>query len=317
MSDSVSFPPATFTTPVRVLPAYPYQEYADDDNVSSFFYAYNILAQQYLNWFNEINLPIYTGLGGSLLDWVAQGLYGIARPSLASGQLFGVGPLATWTPATWVLASFQTIGSIQNPAVTDDIFKRIITWFFFKGDGQKFCTAWLKRRIMRFLTCPNGTAPNIDNTYPISITFNGGGSITITITLTDANGIPLSVAQIFQTAVSVGVLSFPFQLSEIVVIVDNIGPTGLSNNNNMLQVNTATGWPVSPMGLADGALWYDNGVAAIIPGAIPDPFSQPQFYGLITSGGLLIIGGGNLPLSDPHVVDQLWNDGGIIAISNG
>lgn len=317
MSGSVSFPPSAPTAPTSVIPAYPYEEYRDDDNVSSFFYAYNILAQQYLNWFNTVNLPVYTGLSGALLDWVAQGLYGIARPSLASGQIFGVGPLATWELANWVLASFTSTGSIQNPTVTDDIFKRIITWFFFKGDGQQFCTTWLKRRIMRFLTCANGTAPNIDNTYPVSVAFNGSGSITITITLTDADGIPLSIAQVFQTAVQIGVLSFPFQLSEVVVIVNAIGPNGLGDTGGILTVVDAAGWPLSPTGLPIGAVWDDGGAAAVVPGQTPDPFAQAQYFGLITSGALLVLGGGNLPLTNPHVVNQLWNDGGLIAISNG
>ena len=44
-----------------------------------------------------------------------------------------------------------------DPAVTDDVFKRILTWHFYKGDGKNFSVRWLKRRIWRFLQGANGT----------------------------------------------------------------------------------------------------------------------------------------------------------------
>src|ERR1700761_9570926 len=214
------------------------------------------------------------------------------------------------------LANSFVSGSIQNPATTDEIYKRIITWFFFKGDGQYFSIPWLKRRIMRFLIGTNGAAPNIDNTYPVSVVFNGS-VVTITITLTDAFGIPLSVAQLLQLAINAGAVCMPFQLTEVVVIINNLGPTGLGNNGSLLTVLTATGWPTSPSGLSAGAVWDDGGIAAVVPGQTPNPFASAQFYGLLTAGGLLVLGGGDLPLTNPHVVDQLWNDGGLIAVSNG
>ena len=42
-------------------PAYVFQQYADDDNIQAWFTAYNQIAEQYLLWFNTLNLPIYTG----------------------------------------------------------------------------------------------------------------------------------------------------------------------------------------------------------------------------------------------------------------
>lgn len=313
-----TFPPSTPTVATAILPSYLYQEYSDDDNLQALVAAQNILAQNYLNQLIALNLPIYTLLSAPLLDWIGAGLYGLPRPSIASGQIVGIGPLNTWALNTLTLNTFILNGSVQNPTVTDDIYKRILTWYFFKGDGQQFCAIWLKRRIMRFLTCVDGVATNIDNTYPVSVEFNGGGSVTITITLTDSYGIPLSVAQIFQAAVAAGVLPMPFQLTEIVVIVNDLGPTGLSNNGGLLQVNTATGWPTSPgRHIQSGAVWDNGALAAVAGTTSPSPFAAPVFYGLITSSALLVLGGANLPLSDPHVVDQLWNNGGLIAISNG
>jgi hypothetical protein len=310
------FPPSGPTTLTSVLPAYAYQQFSDDDNIQALIEAYNIYAQQYLNWFNTVNLPIYTGLSGALLDWVGTGLYGLPRPSLASGQIVGVGPLNTWAVNTIAVDAFYSIGAIQNPTVTDDIYKRIITWFFFKGDGQQFCTLWLKRRIMRFLTGTGGTAPNIDNTYPVSIAFSGAGVVAITITLTTAFGIPLSVAEIFQSAVAAGAIELPFQLSFSVTIVNSLGPTNLVNNGGLLGVATGAGWPTNDGGLPVGGVWNNGGLASVRGPTTPNPFASPVFFGLITAAQLQVLSGANLPTSDPMISSQLWNNGGMIAISS-
>ena len=82
-----TFPPSEPTSLQQIIPAYLYQEYQDDPDLQAFWAAYNTLAQQYVNWFLQIGLPIYTGplIVGPLLDWIAQGLYGIARPTPRSG----------------------------------------------------------------------------------------------------------------------------------------------------------------------------------------------------------------------------------------
>ncbi len=136
------------------IPSYLYYEYSDDADLQGFVAAYNTLAQQYVDWFNQVSLPVYTGplLTGSLLDWVASGLYGIDRPALAGATL-----------------------------VTDDVFQRVISWHFYKGDGKVFDVRWLKRRIMRFLIGANGTDPGINQTYQISVRFMGNGVIDINV----------------------------------------------------------------------------------------------------------------------------------------
>jgi hypothetical protein len=47
----------------------------------------------------------------------------------------------------------------QNVYLTnDDTYRRILTWHFFKQDGNYFSTEFLKRRVWRFCYCPNGTS---------------------------------------------------------------------------------------------------------------------------------------------------------------
>jgi hypothetical protein len=313
---SGSFPPSAPTVLTGILPAYVFLEYSDDDNIQAFNSAFNGIAQQYQTWFATSNPPVYTALTDSTLDWIAQGIYGISRPALPYGQTQAIGPLATWTPANWVVASYQVVGVVNLFTTTDDIFKRIITWFFFKGDGQAYSTTWLKRRVMRFLIGTSGTAPNIGNTYPISVVYNGGGLVTITITLTTAAGIVQSNAQIFQAAVASGAVSLPFQYSFTVVIVNALGPTDLSNDGGLLTVASAAGYPTSAAGLPAGAVWSNGGAVAVVPGVTPNPFAAPVYFGLITAGDLLVLGGGNLPVTAPALgTQQLWNNRGVVAIA--
>lgn len=310
------FPPGAPTCLQGIIPAYVYQQYSDDANIQAFNSSYNAYAQVYLNWFNTIELPIYTGLSGSLLDWVANGVYGIYRPSLPYGIVQAVGPLATWEPGTYLLASYTTTGQVQDFTTTDDIFKRIITWYFFKGDGQNFSVTWLKRRIMRFLIGINGVAPNIDNTYPISVAFGVSNSVSIQITLTTDYPITLATAQVFQAAVASGAVSLPFQFTFSVSIVNQLSSTGLFDAGGILQVTDASGWPTVGTGAA-GTVWDAGGAVYVIPGHTPDPTAPPVFYNQITAAQLLALGGGNLPATDPRNLLQLWNNTGIVCVSLG
>ena len=208
--------------------------------------AYNTIAQQYVDTFNQINLPIYTGplIVGTLLDWVAAGLYGFARPSLSSGLNRNLGPFNTWALNTLPFNAYKIVGPSNVTVTTDDIFKRIITWNFYKGDGKVFNIRWLKRRIMRFLYGTNGSAPNIDQTYQVSVTFGvanqiniqlisgvrrvTGGAIFDRFALNSMpfNAVksaftpltPLPNAAVFKEAMDSGALQLPFQYEYIVSI---------------------------------------------------------------------------------------------------
>lgn len=189
----------------KILPAYLYQQYNDDEDLTAFFTAYNVLAQQYLDGTNTLNLPIYTQPTGMLLDWVALGIYGIVRPSLSTPAVSS--PLGVYDTVPYDTTAYtQDIKTSPSSfyVVTDDYFKRIITWNFYKGDGFQYTTEWLKRRIKRFLFGLNGIDFRIDNTYEISVTYTAPNTINIHIP-------NLDVSPIFKSAIQGGVLNVPFQ----------------------------------------------------------------------------------------------------------
>ena len=165
----------------KITPAYLFQQYADDVNLQAFIYADNQIMQQYLDWLNAINLPIYTTLNDSnLLDFVGQSVYGIPRPTIQSGFSGLIGAYNTFafnggSPFNGVKSS-----SAGGDFVTDDIYKRVITWNFYKGDGQIFNFEWLKRRILRFIYGTNGQDVEISSVYGVSVTISGQ-AITINI----------------------------------------------------------------------------------------------------------------------------------------
>lgn len=156
---------------LRTLPAYLYIQYNDDDDLQAFFEAQNTLQQDVLDWLTTVLLPIYTGplITGDLLDWVAAGLYGQERPTLPSGFNANLGPYNTWMFNQLEFNQALTIEPTDLFVTTDDIFKRIITWNFYKGDGRTFSVRWLKRRVMRFLLGTDGTDPGIGETYRVSV----------------------------------------------------------------------------------------------------------------------------------------------------
>jgi hypothetical protein len=252
----------------KIIPSYLYQQFSDDDDLQAFVDAYNTLAQRYLDFFISLGLPIYTDLSGPLLDWVALGLYGIARPVLPFGTSQGIGPFNTYgfneyTFDTYKLqdefftggigefiigvtpiGGYRTGGSQTDFNTTDDTFKRVIAWHFYKGDGKVFNIRWLKRRVMRFLNGVNGIPFNVDQTYRISVTFGVGNQVNIriingtstligsttfnnfafndaafdTIKSTFVPLPPFAAAPILQAAIDAGVLELPFQFTWVVTV---------------------------------------------------------------------------------------------------
>ena len=211
---TVPWPPTGPTSIQNVIKAYPYVQYQYDDEVTAFFEAYNIYAQAYTDWFNNLNLPIYTTapVENGLLDWVAAGLYGIIRPGL---------PTSTGSPAEGPVNTFPVNALPANgyrpglpetfTATTDDTFRRVITWAFYKGDGKVTSPRWLKRRINRFLNGVNGTDVTNDTTFDVSVAPTGFKTWTITLPTTTAS-------KIFKSAVDAGVLELPFQITWTVTL---------------------------------------------------------------------------------------------------
>lgn len=242
-----AFPPLGPTSLQAIIPAYVYQQYSDDDNIQAFNSAFNYLAQCFYNWTVYTKLPIYTdaSISGDLLDWVAAGIYGLRRPTLVFGSARGVGPLNTWELNTIVLNDGDVVGVAVSVLVNDDIFKRMITWRFFKGDGQKFTISWLKRRIMRFLIGTAGAAPNVADTYPVSVVFGVDDTVIVTITLTTAYPITFAVAQALQAALDSDVLNLPFQYTFQVEIVNLIPDSGVGDIPALIftEPNNAMAFP--------------------------------------------------------------------------
>lgn len=191
----------------NVIPAYPYIQYSDDDGVQAFFIAYNAYAQAYLDYLNNLNLPIYTSnlIAGPLLDWVALGIYGFLRPVFVTTGQPPRGPLDTWQLNTLPLNTYLPGTPSTYTLATDDIFKRVLTWHLYQGDGKVFDVQWLKRRIGRFFYGVNGTDPVV-NPYAIGVEFTSAYKATLTLP-----GGP--IAAIFSQAIAQGVLELPFQMT--------------------------------------------------------------------------------------------------------
>lgn len=211
---STVWPPTGPTTVLNTIPAYPYVTYQLDDNVTAFFEAYNIYAQAYVDWFNNLNLSIYTKdpISGPLLDWVAVCIYGMIRPGLPTSiGSPNEGPVNTFSVNSLDVNGFRHGLPDTYTETTDDSFRRILTWAFYKGDGKVFTPRWLKRRINRFLTGLNGTDVPNDTTFDVSVFPTGFKAWTISL--------PTSTySQIFKIGVEAGVLELPFQIVWSVVL---------------------------------------------------------------------------------------------------
>lgn len=90
--------------------------------------------------------------------------------------------------------------------------------------------------------------------------------------------------------------------------------TGLLNDNGVLVLEFGIGYPTDDTGLPPGAVWNNGFTVAVVEGVVPDPSAPPVFFGSIKADQLLVLGGGNLPLTAPAAQNQLWNNGGEIAI---
>lgn len=93
---------------------------------------------------------------------------------------------------------------------------------------------------------------------------------------------------------------------------------GLTNNGGVLTLTALGNYPTSAAGLSPGAVWSASLVVNVTPGVLPSPLFPAVFFGgEIDAQQLLQIGGGNLPVSDPKVNTQLWNNAGAVNVSAG
>lgn len=180
------WPPVGPTGLTRVMYAYLYQEYSDDDDLQEFVKVLNAMQQDYVDTFNALELPVYpnTLLAGPLADWTINGIYGWPRPVFYSAKARVVGPLNTYwcnfaARGGWGLNMIRKVEPKGVIVSDDDLYKRTLTWHFQKGDGRYFNIRWLKRRIARFIIGLNGTCPHIDSTNRISVTFGPNYEVTM------------------------------------------------------------------------------------------------------------------------------------------
>jgi len=221
----------------NTLPAYLYQQYAADDNLQAVIAAYNAATQTIVSAFASQNLAYYPALSAPLLQWVAEGLYGTQETALASPITPATGPLNTVMLNTTLLNT-GTPASETYYNITDDIFKRILTWNLYKGDGKRFCMRWLKRRIARFIFGVDGTDPQFINNPSMVPGVNVGTETTsaisvvvsdhtLTVTLDQAlisaqTQLTPGILTFFSLAFTSGVLDLPLQYSYAVDIVTNL-----------------------------------------------------------------------------------------------
>jgi len=209
-----SFPQQSLQSIATGPYAYLYTEYNDDQDLQAFISAFNSMTQDYLTWFNTINLPVYAGnplLVGPLLDWVLTGLYGIPRPTLPSTTSAALGVFNTIPYDTYPYLKYKASEAIQVFVTSDDVYKRIATWNLYKGDGQTFTIAWLKRRIQRFLDGNDGqdgfNGAGVSQTYAVSVEFQGNYTVGITVTGSQYT----ALWAILKAAISGGACQMPFQ----------------------------------------------------------------------------------------------------------
>lgn len=162
----------------EIIKSYLYTQYNDDDDIQAFVSAYNAMAQNIYSWMVNANLPIFVGgyNAGDQLKWIARGVYGVKPPVLVSGKQTIYGPYNAMMFNQLPFNGRRGVDQSEQVVVSDDLFKRIMTWNFYKGDGFHFTIPWLKRRIMRFLTGADGVDVINDQRWSVSVLFSGAGA---------------------------------------------------------------------------------------------------------------------------------------------
>lgn len=191
---------------------YLYQQYSDDDNIQAFVASFNSIVQNYVNQFSNpasmMMLGVYTSpvITGAFLDWVGQSVYGIPRPDNLVNK---VGP-GQYDSVPWDTTAWGTLNN-NNSRITDDQYKRILTWFLYRGDGMQMSMSWVRRRVARFLYGLNGADIDVGLTTNVNLTLSAH---VLTITIPN---LPISV--VFRDMIIRNILPLPFQLTYSVTIL--------------------------------------------------------------------------------------------------
>lgn len=344
MSEAVLFPLFAPKRPTlaAAIKIYLYIQYNDDETMLGFVQALNELTQEFVDWFNNTDLPVYTKQSGALLDWVAEGLYGLKRGLLPTGIPRIIGGFNTTKFNRIEFNNFQRASPQNFYQETDDVFKRILTWNLYRGDGAQFTIRWLKRRVQRFLEGVNGTDPPVAGTWQVSVGFLSGRRCVINIIRTlrritggamfnraTFNSVPfnnfatesvvypaLPFAPILAAAIAAGACELPFDY-QFIVQIEGATLVDLYEQSSVLKVLPEAGYRTSATGLPAGALWRDPATSAVrvVPGITPNPLAPPVFFPGVTAAQLAALGGGNLPTTDPGATGRLWNNTGTVNVS--
>jgi hypothetical protein len=151
--------------------AFLYEQYSDDSDLNAFVASFNALAQSYLDWFNQTPLAIYTNpnIAGPLLDWIAQGIYGISRPVFSSQTTRYIAGLNSGPLNAGPLNGSTFLESGTATIATDDYYKRVLTWWLYAGTSRRFNATLLRLRVARFLFGVNGTDVTLDQAQTVHV----------------------------------------------------------------------------------------------------------------------------------------------------
>ena len=212
----------------NIIPAYLYTQYNDDADLNAFVDAYNGIAQTIYVWLRDLQLPIFVGgaNAGKQLKWLVKGIYGEDVPILQATKRGDKGPYNT---IEYNVSEYNENAVLYNDDIvtaSDDLFKRVLTWNFYKADGRNFSVPWLKRRIMRFLNGVDGMDIANDQHWCVSVQFDkdGDGSIEIVINTNAKLNPNLSTpdsfdyAALFKGAMEGGILNMPYYHQTTVTI---------------------------------------------------------------------------------------------------
>ena len=174
-----AFPPSGPTTKLTTIPSYLYKQYEDDDDLQALVAAQNQVTQDYVDTFNDLNLPDVTTKSGALLDWVGAGLYGLPRPTFFSGRYESTGPLDTvaFNDPPELNQILSTLNFEDVAVTSDDVYKRVLLWHLWKADGRQVSTPWIRRRVVRFLFGEG----NQGGANHVSVVSDAGRNLSITI----------------------------------------------------------------------------------------------------------------------------------------
>jgi hypothetical protein len=224
----------------NVVPVYVYGQFADDPDIQAFFAGLNTTAQGYVDWFNNTPIGVYTNdsISGPLLDWTATGIYGIKRPVISTLTTRSIGQVNSYAVNTLAANRHLIRRSGTVSVATDDIYKRVLTWHLYLGDGRQMSVQWLRRRIARFLYGENGadipvdylknvsiSRPNLPpvgavstmavNTFAVNTRRSRSNLARHALQITIPNN---PTGQIFQVLLGQGYLAIPFQVKFTVVL---------------------------------------------------------------------------------------------------